>query len=329
MSTVAVTGASGYIASSLIKKLLEKGYNVNGTVRSLENETKTQHLLSTVTNSNQKGKLKLFEADLLEKGSFKKCFENVDGIFHLASPFQYKVSDPQKDLVDPAVNGTINVLTEAFNHESIKKIVLTSSIVSIRGDKKPGYVYSEKDWNDTATLTDSPYPFSKVKAELKAWELIGSFKKQNPQRNIELVTINPGFVLGPTLSSRDDSVSVNYVKYLMNGKIKVIKNSAGNFSVIDVRDVVTAHIAAMENEKASGRYLTCHSVEISPEKFVSILRKKFPNHSLPKEVEGEVSHLYQNDVSKVIELIGELIPIEKTLEDMGNSLIDFGLVSKL
>ena len=131
MKTFAVTGASGYIASTLIKKLLEKGYNVNGTVRSLKNEKKIQHLLSTVTNENQVGKLQLFEANLLEKDSFKDCFKDADGIFHIASPFQYRINDPQKDLIGPAVNGTTNVLKEAFKNEKIKRIVLTSSIVNL------------------------------------------------------------------------------------------------------------------------------------------------------------------------------------------------------
>eukprot|EP01080_Neovahlkampfia_damariscottae_P005335 gene5335-9144_t len=330
MTTFAVTGASGYIASNLIKKLLEKGYNVHGTVRSLKNQKKVDHLLSTVTDQKQKGKLQLFEADLLEEGSFKKCFKDADGIFHLASPFQYKIQDAKKDLIDPAVKGTNNVLKEALKNEKIKRIILTSSIVAIRGEKKPGHIYSEKDWNESANIEKTPYPLSKVKAELQAWEMINSFKTQFPERKLELVVINPGFVLGPTLSNRDDSTSVNYVKYLMNGKLKVIKNSAGNFSPIDVRDVVKAHINAMENEKESGRYLTCHQRDISPEEFASILRSKFPNYSVSKEIEGEKHHYYEYDISKLNGLIGDLIPIEKTLEDMGNSLIDFGLVeSKL
>lgn len=201
--------------------------------------------------------------------------------------------------------------------------------MAIRGEKKPGHIYSEKDWNQSATIEKTPYPLSKIKAELAAWELIDSFKMQFPERKLDLITINPGFVLGPTLSSRDDSTSVNYVKYLLNGKLKTIKNSGGNFSPVDVRDVVKAHIEAMENEKASGRYLTCHKKDISPEEFASILRSKFPNHSISKIIEGEIEHHYEYDVTKLNGLIGDLIPFEKTLEDMGNSLIEFGLVAKL
>lgn len=127
---VAVTGASGYIASMLIQVLLSKGYTVHGTVRSLKDEQKVKHLIETIGKS-EKGKLVLFEADLLKEGSFKECFEGVTGVFHTASPFQLSVKDPMKDLVEPALNGTINVINEAIKTKTVKRVVLTSSMASV------------------------------------------------------------------------------------------------------------------------------------------------------------------------------------------------------
>src|SRR5687768_6291582 len=109
MQTVAVTGASGYIASCLVKELLLNKVNVNGTVRSLQDKTKVKHLQESLHVENG-GKLTLFEADLLLDGSFHDCFQGVTCVFHTASPFQLNVQDAQRDLVDPAVKGTENVI---------------------------------------------------------------------------------------------------------------------------------------------------------------------------------------------------------------------------
>lgn len=100
---VAVTGASGFVAGEVIKQLLEKGYTVRGTVRSLNDQTKTKHLTETFSG------LQLYEADLLVPGSFDACFQGVNAVYHTASPFLKKFDDPQKELIEPALLGTKNV----------------------------------------------------------------------------------------------------------------------------------------------------------------------------------------------------------------------------
>lgn len=127
---VAVTGAGGYIASMLIKDLLSKGYTVHGTVRNLKDEKKVKHLIDSIGKS-EKGKLVLYEADLLKDGSFKECFEGVEGVFHTASPFQLNVKDPKTDLLEPAVNGTANVINEAIHAKSVKRVIVTSSMAAV------------------------------------------------------------------------------------------------------------------------------------------------------------------------------------------------------
>lgn len=127
---VCVTGASGFIASHVIEQLIKAGYQVNGTVRSLSNQERIQHLKSQFS-----GDLDLFEADLLQPGSFDKAFEGCSAVFHTASPFQLQVADPIKDLVEPAVHGTVNVL-ESVKKASISTVILTSSIAAVVGDKQ-------------------------------------------------------------------------------------------------------------------------------------------------------------------------------------------------
>ena len=127
-AVVAVTGVSGYIGSEIVKQLLEKGYTVRGTVRSTSNTAKVQHLLKLF--DALPGKLELFEADLLQPGDFDKVLGGADFLMHTASPFLTKVEDPQRDLIDPAVNGTTSVL-DAAGKAGVKRVVVTSSVAGI------------------------------------------------------------------------------------------------------------------------------------------------------------------------------------------------------
>ncbi|DBB11385.1 TPA: hypothetical protein ACH3X3_006804 [Trebouxia sp. C0006] len=124
--TAVVSGASGFIGTELVKQLLEKGYNVKGTVRDTSNKEKVAHL--TKLAEALPGKLTLHAADLTKEGSFDSIVKGVDYVFHTASPFIRNVTDPKKQLIEPALGGTKDVLgSVAKNTDSIKRVVLTSS----------------------------------------------------------------------------------------------------------------------------------------------------------------------------------------------------------
>ncbi|XP_047326277.1 phenylacetaldehyde reductase-like [Impatiens glandulifera] len=126
--TVCVTGASGFIASWLVNHLLRRGYTVNATVRDLSDPKKTAHLVAL---DGAKERLKLFKAELTDECSFDEAIEGCDGVFHVASPCSLTCKDPQVELIDPAVKGTINVLNSCAKTPSVKRVILTSSISAV------------------------------------------------------------------------------------------------------------------------------------------------------------------------------------------------------
>jgi len=165
MVKVLVTGVSGFIAGALAKILVNKGYEVKGTVRSLGDKEKVSHLQEQLPG------VQLLEADLLTEGSFDEAVQGCEWVFHTASPFFHNPKDPLKDLVEPALKGTLNVLNSVEKAGSTKRVVLTSSIAAVASfSVPPDHVYSEKDWNFDSVMEKEPYRYSKKVAEEAAWE---------------------------------------------------------------------------------------------------------------------------------------------------------------
>ncbi|KAL3142279.1 hypothetical protein ABBQ38_002622 [Trebouxia sp. C0009 RCD-2024] len=310
---VAVTGVSGYIGSEVVKQLLEKGYTVRGTVRSKANTSKVQHLLKL--SDALPGNLELFEADLLKVEDFDEVVRGADYVLHTASPVFTETNDPQKDLVDPAVNGTTNVLNAA-GKAGVKKIVLTSSVAAVRSGKftEPpvnGKLYTEEDWNKTSTLQEEPYNLSKTLAEKAAWDL-------SKKHGFQLVTINPAFVFGPVLSPRIDAMTVLMMKSLLEGKTDEFPAR-----VCDVRDVARAHVRAIEDPSASGRHIISQPNNIPSQAIVDILQKRFPSNTKLHGKDGDSSPIMDN--SKALKLLGGLHPVSETMVDMAVTMIQLGV----
>lgn len=246
---VLVTGATGYVAGWIVKRLLEEGVTVHAAVRNPSDLSKVAHL--TQLDHNKPGKLILFKADLLDIGSYQEAMAGCEVVIHTASPFTLNIKDPQKDLVTPAVEGTRNVLETANKTASVKRVVLTSSCAAIYGDTAdkeliPGGVFTESHWNTTSTLKHQPYSFSKTMAEKLAWEIA------NKQDRWRLVVINPSFVLGPGTIPHSNSESFNLLRQVGNGRLKAGLPDIG-VGVIDVRDLADAHVRAAYLPNANGR----------------------------------------------------------------------------
>ena len=248
---VMVTGATGYVAGQLMKRLLESGVTVHAAVRDPSKEEKLKYLNEIAANSP--GSIKYFKSDLLREGSYGEAMEGCSIVFHTASPFTINVEDPQKELVDPAVLGTENVLEEANRQPSVKRVVLTSSCAAIYGDNAdcqtaPGGVLTEEVWNKTSSLNHQAYSFSKTEAEKAAWEIV------EKQDRWDLVVINPSLVVGPGINPHATSESFSLIKQFGDGSMKAGAPRYG-MGCVDVRDLAVAHMAAAYNPEAKGRHI--------------------------------------------------------------------------
>ncbi|MBA0716903.1 hypothetical protein Golax_004757 [Gossypium laxum] len=181
---VCVTGAAGFLASWLVKRLLLSGYHVIGTVRDPANEKKLAHLWRL---DGAKERLKLVRADLLEEGSFDDAIMGCQGVFHTASPME---------ILEPAVKGTLNVLGSCKKNPSLRRVVLTSSSSTVRARDDFDYKIplDETSWSslELCETLQVWYALAKTQAEKAAWEFCNENK-------IDLVTVLPAFVIGPSL----------------------------------------------------------------------------------------------------------------------------------
>ncbi|KAI3461117.1 hypothetical protein Pfo_017780 [Paulownia fortunei] len=296
MKTVCVTGASGYIASWLVKFLLQRGYTVKASVRDLNDPKKTQHLLAL---DGAKERLQLIKANLLEEGSFDSVVEGCDGVFHTASPFYHAVTDPQAELIDPALKGTLNVLGSCAKTPSIKRVVLTSSIAAVAYDGKPRTPQVVK-W----------YVLSKTLAEDAAWKFV-------KEKGIDMVAINPPMVIGPLLQPTLNT-SCAAILNLINGA-ETYPNST--YGWVNVKDVAYAHILAFENPSASGRYCLVERVAHYSE-IIKILRQLYPTFHLPEKCADEkpFAPKYQVSKEKAKSLGVDLTPVEQGIKETVESL---------
>ncbi|CAI0420728.1 unnamed protein product [Linum tenue] len=312
---VCVTGGSGYIASWIIKLLLERGYTVKTTVRDPDDKTKTQHLLS-LDGANER--LQLYKADLTAEGSFDSAVDGCQAVFHTASPVLFQTTD----LIDPAVKGTLNVLKSCAKMPSVKRVVLTSSMASVVCNRKPlsaGVVIDETWFSDPEFCAKYQhwYMLSKTLAEEAAWK----FANEN---GIDLVAVNPGFVIGPFLQP-SVNFTVEEVLRLINGNRAFPSDI---FRFVDVRDVANAHIQAFEVPSASGRCCVVGSM-VHYTEALKIMHELYPNLPLSGNWENYETFQPQCKISqeKAKSLGVNFTPLEVSLRDTVECLKEKGLVS--
>ncbi len=273
---ILVTGASGFIASHCILDLLEHGYQVRGTVRNRNRAEQVRDVL--MKHHEGVSEMEFAIADLTSTAGWTEAIEGCDGVFHVASPLIIIQPKDASEVIEPARQGTLNVLSAAQT-AGIKRVVLTSSVAAVMGSKKVRErTYTNDDWSDPEDPDLTPYAASKTIAEKVAWD----FVTQNLQQGTaltELAVINPGMVLGPALEA-DYGSSLEVLYKLLTGGVPMVPKIG--FEIVDVRDVAALHRLAFEHPDAAGKRLLSGAgfrwfIEIA-----KLLHKEFPeNKKIP------------------------------------------------
>ncbi|HEY1499464.1 MAG TPA: aldehyde reductase [Acidobacteriaceae bacterium] len=267
MSTVLVTGGSGFIGSHCIVQLLAAGHTVRTTVRSLEREADVRSMVKAGGAAEQDGRLSFFAADLMSDAGWKEAMSGCEHVLHVASPFPASVPKDEGELIGPARDGTIRVL-RAARDAGVKRVVLTSSFAAIGYGQKPQEKpFTEQNWTDPKGQDVLPYVKSKTLAEHEAWNFMG-----RERGGLQLAVVNPVGVFGPVLGP-NLSTSILIVQRLMDGAVPGCPKIW--FGAVDVRDVADLHLRAMTNPAAQGdRFLAVAGDFLSFSEVAKILRRR-------------------------------------------------------
>lgn len=341
---VLVTGANGYIASTLIKTLLEQRYKVRGTVRDLSNEK----VASLKTLPNASTHLELFPLELTgPEVEFHAAMDNAEWVMHVASPIpaEHRVDSDQEYYINPAVEGTLKMLRAARRNSTVRKFVLTSSIDAVtKGHVESKTDFTEEDWSKLDGPCMKGYEKSKTMAEQAAWKFMEEFAP-----SFTLSVIIPSYVLGPVLSSTQISSSSNrLLGRLLRGKDPGCINML--VALVDVRDVARAHIQAATIPEAAGKRFMVNGGELLVPEIATVLRQEFGSmgYTIPKLVMPKwfvwLLTWFDADLATIYPLIDkewhldnlrsrdilqlDYTSVEQTIVEGGHSLLHHGLVSR-
>ncbi|GLA40195.1 hypothetical protein AnigIFM63309_007806 [Aspergillus niger] len=287
---VLLTGANGFVASHILFLLLERGYAVTATVRS---QAKADDVIETHPDWKEKVNF-VIVSDFTSQKPFNTLFEEsetpFDYVIHAASPFNFGIKDFQKDMIEPAVKGTTQIMESAHQHggSTLKRFVLLGSGVSVLDSfqdiGREGNPYTEKSWNPVTVQqaidrndTVLGYSVSKTQAERKAREFL-----QAKCPKFDLTVINPVIITGPMIHPISGKVSINEsnhfaISSFIDGthpKVEDVRLPFYHF--VDVRDVARSHVDALTNPATRGQRILLVSGLITPQLVVNIVRRQFP-----------------------------------------------------
>lgn len=334
---VAVTGASGYIALHVIRKLLAEGYRVRGTLR---DPGRGAGIEAALGGHVDVADLSFVEADLMADGGWAAAVAECRYVLHIASPLPKAPPKHEDDLIVPAREGALRVL-RASAEAGVARVVMTSSVSAILYSARTNGLFDESDWSDPSGPIGA-YAKSKTVAEKAAWDFIADLPAD---AGPELVTILPSLVLGPLLDP-DGSASVEAVRKLMAREMPGCPRIG--FTLVDVRDVADAHILALTAPQAAGKRFVC-SGEFY---WISDLARalsghlgdkgyRIPTRELPNWM-VRLGALFDPTIRSVLHQLGERKeidaarlraelrwsprPNEDTIRDTADSLIEHGVV---
>jgi dihydroflavonol-4-reductase len=263
---VLITGASGFLATHCIIQLLEQGYKVRGTLRTMSRENEVRETVQKYVNANDR--LEFVNTDLTQDAGWEQAVYGCEYVFHVASPFPLLDPRHEDELIKPAVEGTLRVLRAAHSAK-VKRVIQVSSNAAVStGHGGENRTFNEADWS----RLDKPigaYSKSKTLAERAAWDFINGAENTH---KMELVVINPPLIAGPILTKHFPT-SAELPSTLMRRQVPGVARI--KMGVVDVRDVASAMILAMNTPEAAGQRFLTSSATIWVKDVADILHKQF------------------------------------------------------
>jgi nucleoside-diphosphate-sugar epimerase len=276
LETVLVTGGSGFVGSHCVLQLLQKGYAVRTTVRSMQRKNEVLGMLRNggITAFDR---LTFVEADLNSDANWGEAAAGCRYVLHVASPLPSHMPKDEEEVIRPAVDGTLRVL-KAAKKAGVKRVVVTSNFGAVGySHKDPTTVITEKEWTDPNEKGLNAYSRSKVLAERAAWDFINK-----EGGGMELAVVNPVAILGPVLGP-DMPSSFEMPKHLLAGS----RMPKLNLNIVDVRDVADAHIRAMISPEAGGeRFILLSGGTMTLQQMAAHLKKAMPGIAQKVTVKG-------------------------------------------
>ncbi|MDR2498874.1 MAG: aldehyde reductase [Tannerellaceae bacterium] len=268
---VLVTGGAGFVASNVILQLLQKGYHVRATLRSLSRQAEVIDMMRNGGLIECK-QLSFVEADLTDDANWDMAASGCAYVMHIASPICLRLPRREDEMIRPAVDGTLRVLRSALK-AGARRVVMTSNFGAVGyGHKKEAGLITEKSWTDPNQRGLSAYNKSKVMAELAAWNFIRSEGLQ-----MELSIINPMAIFGPALGPSLSSGS-ELLKNIISGSMKAVPKLG--MGIVDVRDLADLHIRAMTHPSAAGeRFLALSGGVVTLPQIAILLKHEMPEAS--------------------------------------------------
>ncbi|MEL6632942.1 MAG: aldehyde reductase [Bacteroidota bacterium] len=336
-SRVLVTGITGFIGSHVAIQLLEKGYEVVGTLR---NPNRTDSIQESIAkHTKHTDRLSFAQAELMDAESWKQAMKGIEYVMHVASPISTTTPKDENEMIIPAREGTLNVL-RAATEAGVKRVVITSSVAAISyNDARGSHAkFTEEDWTDIANPSVNAYIKSKTLAERAAWDFI-----RQQAGAPELATVNPSLVLGPVLE-KDLGSSAVLVKRLLDGSFPALPKLG--FPIVDVRSVADLHLLAMEKEEAAGERFIAGGAFMWMDEIAQILKEAYPSRKVPigklpnflfrlmalfdaqtRSVLGELNTPRPVDISKAQNLLGwKPIAEKEAVLATAESLMKYGVI---
>lgn len=343
--TVLVTGATGFIAQHCIVQLLDAGYCVRGTARAAGRTAEVADVvrphLSPAAQARLDSDFEVVAADLTADTGWDGAVAGCRYVLHVASPIPRTPPKNADELIVPARDGVLRVL-RAASTAAVERVVLTSSVAAVLYGRDRDRVFTEADWSNVDDKRIGAYERSKTVAEHAAWAYMGELGTSSP---LSLVTVNPGLVLGPLLSS-DWGTSGEAVKKLIDRDFPAVPDI--NYACVDVRDVASAHLAAMTTPEAAGQRYICAEANHSLREIAAVLAAhlaplgfKIPTGRLPGPVLrlvalwDETAQLALNDLgvrqdldtSKIRDELGwSPRGLDEMVTSMADSMIEHSIV---